>query len=410
MKKLRVLEIICVVFLFFAATAIASPAQVLTTLHSFNGTDGSYPIPGLVQGSDGNFYGTTFEGGTNCNAGCGTIFKITPGGALTVYSSDGANGCGFYPGLVQATDGNFYGAGTWCGAYGGGTVFKMTPEGTLTTLYSFGSQPNDGGNPTGTLVQAPDGNFYGTTYNGGTNRGCNFGEGCGVVFRVTPSGTLTTLYNFCSQTHCADGSNPRAGLVRATDGNFYGTTYAGGANGAGTVFKITPSGTLTTLYSFCSKGGCADGRYPEAALVQATDGNFYGTTYDATADGVANGDGTVFKITPSGTLTTLYSFSGPDGANPWAGLVQATDGNLYGTTSGGGANGRGTVFKITPGGTLTTLHNFDGSDGGGPSASLVQASDGNFYGTTAGGGANGDGTVFRLVSVRPCFSCSLQWK
>ncbi len=284
-------------------------------------------------------------------------------------------------------------------------VFKITPTGTLTTLYSFCAQSGctDGEYPVAGLVQGTDGNFYGTTPEGGANGG-------GTVFKITPTGTLTTLYSFCAQNNCADGANPAAGLVQATDGNFYGTTYAGGANGYGTVFKITPSGTLTTLYSFCSKGGCADGSYPEAGLVQATDGNLYGTTFAATFDGGANGDGTVFKITPSGTLTTLYSFSGPDGANPWAGLVQATDGNFYGTTYAGGANGDGTVFKTPLTGILTTLHSFDGTDGAGPEAGLVQATDGNFYGTTFYGGTNGAGTVFRLVSVGPCVFCPLEWR
>ena len=175
---------------------------------------------------------------------------------------------------------------------------------------------------------------------------------------------------------------PEAGLVQGSDGNFYGTTYVGGANGDGTVFKTTPSGTLTTLYSFAG----SDGDTPVAGLVQSRDGNFYGTT---SAGGVNDG-GTVFKITPSGTLTTLYSFAGngSDGANPFAELVQGSDGNFYGTTLSGGENNDGTVFKITPSGTLTTLYSFAGSDGDQAYAGLVQGSDGNFYGTTYAGGAN----------------------
>jgi uncharacterized repeat protein (TIGR03803 family) len=346
----------CILFVFCAATTIASPAQILTTLHSFDGTDGSLPAAGLVQASDGNLYGTTQFGGANC------------------------------------------------APYGCGTVLKITPSGTLTTLLSFDGA--DGGDPVAGLVQASDGNFYGTTYLGGAND-------AGTVFKITPSGTLTTLYSFCSQPNCTDGENPAAGLVQASDGNFYGTTYLGGANGDGTVFKITPSGTLTTLYNFCAQGGCADGAYPVAGLVQGTDGNFYGTT----GLGGADGDGTVFKITRSGTLTTLHSFDGNDGVEPFAGLVQGTDGNLYGTTEFGGANGDGTVFKITPSGTLTTPYNFCSqsgcADGEIPVAGLVQASDGNFYGTTKFGGANGNGTVFKLsvgitlspvqfVPVTPC--------
>jgi uncharacterized repeat protein (TIGR03803 family) len=208
------------------------------------------------------------------------------------------------------------------------------------------------------LVQGADGNFYGTTVEGGT-------IGAGTVFKITPTGTLTTLYSFCSQTNCSDGYDPFGGLVQATDGNFYGTTYTGGANGGGTIFKITPAGKLTTLHSFCSQT-CADGDNPIAALIQATDGNFYGTT----EFGGANADGTVFKITPAGKLTTLYSFCSPtdctDGANPYAGVTQATDGNFYGTAPYGGAYGAGTVFKITAGGKLTTLHSFDSDDGASP--------------------------------------------
>ena len=301
-----------------------------------------------------------------------------------------------------------------------------SPAQVLTTLHSFGgsstdcqSQPGCGSYPRAGLVQASDGNFYGTTEGSGGNNNCV--SGCGTVFKITPSATLTTLYRFCSQANCADGESPRAGLVQASDGNFYGTTSGGGggvycAFGCGTVFRITPSGTLTTLHSFNG----SDGVGPSAALVQATDGNVYGTTLFGGSGGCDSGCGTVFKITPSGALTTLHSFAGypTEGANPFAGLVQASDGNFYGTTYNGGANsscsppyyGCGTVFKITPSGTLTTLHSFNGSDGAGPTATQVQASDGNFYGTTYLGAAGNFGTVFRLVSVRPCFSCPLQWK
>ncbi len=253
-------------------------------------------------------------------------------------------------------------------------------------------------------MQASDGNFYGTASGGGANGG-------GTVFKITPSGTLTTLYNFCAQSGCADGETPYAGLVQASDGSFYGTTFSGGAHLGGTVFKITLSGTLTTLYNFCAaQSGCADGSYPTAGLVLASDRNFYGTT----EFGGGNGQGTVFKITPSGTLTTLYNFCAQsgcaDGSAPLAGLVQASDGNFYGTASGGGANGEGTVFKIPPSGALTTLNNFGAqsgcADGSFPTAALVQARDGNFYGTTVFGGVNGNnGTVFRLVPLRACLIC-----
>jgi uncharacterized repeat protein (TIGR03803 family) len=209
---------------------------------------------------------------------------------------------------------------------------------------------------------------------------------------------LTTLYSFCSQSGCTDGAYPYEALAEGTDGSFYGTTTLGGANGDGTVFKITPAGALTTLHSFDG----TDGTHPTAGLVEGTNGNFYGTTCGSgpACNGFSAGNGTVFEITPSGTLRTLHSFDGTDGANPFGGLVEGTDGNFYGTTTLGGANGEGTVFKITPGDTLTTLYNFCAqggcADGYYPYGALLQGTDGVFYGTTEEGGADGDGTVFSL--------------
>jgi len=413
------------VFVFCAVAAIAAPAQTLTTLHMFAGypSDGGAPNAGLVQATDGNFYGTTYAGGTsgNCQGGCGAVFRITSGGTLTIlHSFDFYHGASPSSALVQGTDGNFYGT-----TYGGGanqyygTVFKITPGGTFTLLYSFCAQTNcvDGSMPYAGLVRATDGNFYGTTLEGGSHTGCSLGSGsCGTVFKITPGGALTTIYNFCSQPNCADGGNPYAGLVQAGDGNFYGTTFDRGANGYGTVFKITPAGTLTTLYSFCSQSGCADGQYAYAGLVQASDGNFYGSTSGG-GGGQYHQGGTIFKITPSGTLTTIYNFcSQPtctDGDSSVARLLQAGDGAFYGTTLHGGANcmqnsGCGTVFSITSSGTLTTLHSFGDSDGKSPFGGLVQATDGNFYGAATYGanpactaGLGGCGTVFRLTGPPP---------
>jgi uncharacterized repeat protein (TIGR03803 family) len=397
----------CAAVLLWATAPIGLSAQTFTRLHSFDDTDGANPYAGLVQATGGNLYGTTQVGGV-CNSG--TVFKITPGGGPVKTLDNFCSQSGGNPdaALVQASGGNFYGTTTSYGANGQGTVFKITPSGTLTTLYSFCSQGGtactDGANPLGTLVQATGGNFYGTTGGGGAN-----GHG-GTVFKITPSGTLTTLYSFCSRTGCTDGANPLGTLVQATDGNFYGITYLGGSNDNGTVFRITRSGTLTTLYRFCSQSGCTDGADPEG-LVQATDGNFYGTTSGGGVNGTdcgSGGCGTVFRITPSGTLTTLYSVCSQtgctDGSLPYAGLVQATDGNFYGTTYHGGANNLGTVFKITPSGTLTTLYSFCSqggtacTDGATPIAGLVQDTNGNFYGTTENGGAKGQnyGTVFSL--------------
>jgi uncharacterized repeat protein (TIGR03803 family) len=349
-------------------------AGMLTTLYNFCSqagcTDGQSPSAGLVLGTDGNFYGTTEYGG---NLGAGTVFKITPGGTLTtLHSFCAQTGCtdGAYPyaSLIEGTDGNFYGTtlggglyppplGSECYVYGTsgdgcGTVFKITPGGTLTTLYSFCSQLNnygcaDGALPYGSLVQGADGNFYGTTVIGGAED-CSAG-GCGTVFKITPSGTLNTLHSFCSQAGCSDGTNPKGGLVQGSDGNFYGTTLLWGTHDGGTVFMMTPAGQLTTLYDFCSRTNCTDGGAPEAGLIQATDGNFYGTTYG----GGANSGGTVFKITRGGRLTTLYSFCSQtnctDGENPYDSLVQGTGGEFGGTTYAGGDENEGTVFGLSVG-------------------------------------------------------------
>jgi uncharacterized repeat protein (TIGR03803 family) len=283
---------------------------------------------------------------------------------------------------------------------------------TLTTLANFDGA--NGSNPySGSLIQGTNGNFYGTTAGGGANNDpvCASDDGlvgCGTVFEITPEGTLTTLYSFCAQKNCTDGDGPFAGLLQATNGNFYGTTVYGGANGSGTVFEITLGGKLTTLYSFCVQTSCADGSFPIAGLVQGTDGSFYGTTILGGASNV----GTVFEITLGGALTTLHSFDVTDGGQPSGGLIQATDGNFYGTTGIGGNGdctlGCGTVFEMVPSGALTTLHSFDGADGDIP-LGPVQATDGSFYGTTSGGGVNanctsltGCGTIFSLsVALGP---------
>ena len=326
------------------ATAMALPAQTFTTLFSFDGTQGAQPAATLLQATDGKLYGTTIWGG-------------------------------------------------WTGA-NIGTVFNSGQSGTLTTLYSFCAQVDcpDGSQPSATLVQAPDGEFYGTTASGGAT-------GQGTVFKITAAGTLTTLYSFCSRHGyaCLDGANP-SGLIQAENGDLYGTTAVGGAHGVGTISKITPDGALTSLYNFCSKPACADGRNPYTGLTQAVDGNFYGTT-----NGDANSDGTIFRFTPGGTLTTLHTFNGKDGAAPNA-LLQATDGSLFGTTKGGGNTDNGTVFTISPNGALATLHSFCAEDqascrdGRNPTG-LMQATDGNFYGTAFAGGAEGYGTIFKITAA-----------
>jgi uncharacterized repeat protein (TIGR03803 family) len=385
------------VLAFLLASAVITTqvayAQTFITLHSFFGGDGDNPNAGLIQATDGNLYGTTYNGG---DYGLGAVFQITPSGTLTVvHSFDGTDGANPYAGVIQASDGNFYGTtgyGGPQGQYGGGTIFRITPSGTFTTLYSFcshGGSCTGGSVPLAGLVQASDGNFYGTTFYGGSHDH-------GTVFQITPSGTLTRLHSFCSQSACADGGGPSAALIQATDGNLYGTTFYGTHYQWGTVFQITLSGTLTTLHTFCSPGGCPDGAGSYAPLVQAKDGNLYGTT----SGGGTYGGGTIFKITLGGTLTTLHSFCSQngcaDGKYPEAGLMQAASGNLYGTTTRGGADGYGTIFQITLSGTLTTLHRFDSTDGKYPKGGLVQAINRDLYGTTYLGGADNLGTVFSL--------------
>jgi len=392
---------------FLIASAIPSSAQIFTPLLSFAGTNGSQPFSSLIQGDDGNFYGTTTIGGTStvCSNGCGTVFVLTPAGELTtLYSFVGTDGAFPVARIVQATDGDFYGTTSSGGslncAGGCGTVFKITPTGVLTTLHTFVG--TDGNGPNAALIQATDGNLYGVTIYGGANT-CIGSPGCGTVFKITLSGTLTTLHNF----NGADGSAPLDGLIQATNGKLYGTTGFGGANnvcgtniGCGTVFSMTTGGTLSTLYSFCAQSGCKDGTGPNTRLVQGTDGKFYGTTFRG---GISGDFGTIFVLTSAGSLRTLHRFIGQDGFDP-AELLQGSDGNFYGTAKFGGntncPSDCGTVFKITIRGVMTSLHRFHGNDGANPYGGLVQAADGTFYGTTAFGGANGDGTIFRL-SVAP---------
>ncbi len=404
--------------MLFCASVTTVPAQTLHTLVGFNGINGSSPQASLVQGVDGNFYSVTEYGGTNNQ---GTLFKMTPQGELTTlysfcslgsYCPDGSFPLG---GLVQGTDGNFYGTATeGGGAFNTwGTIFKISSEGLLTTLHSFLFVTAV---PRGTLVQGSDGNFYGTTWQGGVNSACFDGNarGCGTVFKITPDGIFTTLYSFCAQSLCTDGANPVAGLVQGSDGNFYGTTYLGGSSttcaggGCGTVFKITPAGGLTTLHSFCIQSGCPDGMYINAGLVLSSDGNFYGT---ASEGGTGTG-GTVFKISPNGRFTTLYSFCSQvgcaDGGLPLSALVQGHDDRLYGTTSAGGTKAAGTIFAIRSNRQLTTLYTFCSRgvypyclDGIAPVAALVQGSNGKFYGTTKGRTVkscihNDCGTIFTL--------------
>ena len=376
---------------FFAvlSPSIAVCAQ-FTTLHSFTGgAGGDYPLAGLIQGSDGRLYGTVEAGGAN-NAG--TVFAIkTDGTGFTTLHSFTGGADGGYPsaGLIQGSDGRLYGTALGGGTNNAGTVFAIKTDGTgFTTLYSF-TNGADGGYSQAGLIQGSDGRLYGTANGGGT--GPNY---AGTIFAVKTDGTgFTTLYSF---TGGADGGYPVAGLIQGSDGRLYSTEPNGGPDYVGTVFAIKTDGTgFTTLYTFTNG---ADGGYPQAGLIQGSDGRLYGTA----ANGGVITEGSVFAIKTDGTgFTTLYSFTGgADSGYPVAGLIQGSDGRLYGTTeSGGGGNDYGSVFALNTDGTgFTTLYSFtNGADGSYPVAGLIQGSDGRFYSTALEGGTNNKGTVFALL-------------
>jgi uncharacterized repeat protein (TIGR03803 family) len=414
-----------------ALSASFIPAQAqLTQLSPFlynanttsNYPDGETPYAELIQGADGNYYTTTFAGGSGAcpddveglTPGCGAVVKITPGGVLSVLYSfpfDAGNNTtpnGMFPvaGLLQGPDGNFYGVASGGGSsgtdfcqpgpeiFGCGTIFKLTPSGHFTLLYSFcggfgcGSYPPDGADPRGRLAFGPDGNLYGTTQQGGEY---NFGFNSGTIFRISPSGAYALIHTFSGFSGTGDGAQPAAGLTLASNGEFYGTTQFGGAFGNGTVFKMNLAGTVTVLYSFASDD--TNGTEPMSALIQASDGNLYGTCYS----GGAYGGGTVFLISTSGVIKKIYDFAPPTGNvgyNPRAGVIQASDGNLYGTAGQGGGDDSGAIYQLTLGGVATLEGSFTPALGYAPTGALLQGSDGRLYVTTQdGGGTNSQGAI-----------------
>jgi uncharacterized repeat protein (TIGR03803 family) len=372
---------------------VSSNGAVNTVYTFTNGVDGAFPQAGLFLASDGNFYGTTVQGGTN---GTGALFRMTPGGVFnSLYSfsalpQSGQNQDGAYPGasLVQADDGNLYGTASAGGTNGSGTLFKISLGGSFQLVYAFSAldtngQNSEGSNPEAALIQGTDANLYGTAYGGGSS-------GFGTVFSYNVAQIqISSVYSF---KNAADGANPMAALVQARDGYYYGTASQGGSETNGALFKISGKGEFTSLHSF---SGETEGANPLAPLVQGTNGSFYGTCANS-----GSGFGTVFEATTNGTVTPLYAFTGEnDGANPAAGLVQAADGVFFGTTSGGGSNNLGAVFSITSKEAFTPVMSFmGGGDGSNPQAPLVQGTNGNFYGTTYEGGADGYGVVFELTT------------
>lgn len=406
--RLRVQIIVCACLaLLSAAPATRAQAQTFAVLHGFAGApnDGAIPAAGLVMDAAGNLYGTTAFGGlANCGAlgetGCGTVFKLDPSGSETVlHEFAGADGAFPAAGLLMDSAGNLYGTTVnggsvgFCGNFGCGTVFKLSPAGIFTVLYAF-SGGSDGGNPTAGLISDAAGNLYGTTGFGG-----NFG--IGVVFKLDPTNHETVLHTF----NGADGAEPSAPLIMDSAGNLYGTTFRGGSADSGTIFELNPStGALSTLHTFT---GASEGGHLGAGLLMDSGGNLYSIT----ESGGANGAGTVFKLVPAtGVLTVLHSFTGgADGGNvplegiPGAGLIMDAPGNLYGATFRGGTASLGVVFKLdSVTSNETVLYNFTGgTDGSGPLAPLFMDAAGNLYGTASSLMASGFGAVFKLSVQTP---------
>ena len=392
----------------------ASQAASFHVVHSFaGGSDGAYPDAGLTMDVAGNFYGTT-RGTTSGSGWNGTVYMLSPSGSgwtvTTLYEfAGGTDGDQPIGRVLIGPDGSLYGTtfrggGSGCGGFGCGTVFKLSNSGghwTEAVLYRF-TGGTDGAEPSDDLARDSAGAIYGTASSGGVLHSCG-GPGCGVVWKLTPSGsgwTEAALYQF----HNTDGAVPTGGVILDHSGSLYGVTFLGGTNNFGTVFQLTPSGsgcTQKVLYNF---NNGTDGKYPNTGLVLDTSGSLYGTT---SMGGTGLG-GTVFELTPSGsdwTFSTLDSLSGGDGPSHGS-LTLDAGGNLYGTTAQDGSQRWGSAFKLTPshdGWTYTSLYDFTGGDDGlQPESNLTFDMKGDLFGTTLGGGTNGYGVVFEISGVGPC--------
>jgi len=376
---------------FLLCAGAMAGAQTVTTLYSFVGgkTSGANPwYVTLVQGTNGQLYGTTYNGGSK---GLGTFFEVTTSGTLTVLHSfaggktDGANPTG---GLTLGTDGNFYGTTQQGGSESQGVAYKMTTAGTITILHSFNSA-TDGAFPWGPPIEGTDGNFYGTASGGK-------GED-GLVYKITSSGTYSTIYTFTS----TSGTYPIAPPTQGTDGYLYIPVSLGGTDECGTIVQLTTAGVLNNSYDFpCGAGGA----FPIGPLVQAANGDFYSTTQD----GGTNGEGTIYQLTTSMDVTILHSFGAlfGDGEYPGAGLLLATDGNYYGSTAEGGTYDDGILFNTTVGGVYTQLYSFNNSSNlmqMSPLSPPVQDTNGTLYGVTEFGGTDNEGTIYSLNMNLPAF-------
>jgi uncharacterized repeat protein (TIGR03803 family) len=363
------------VSLLFVALSTSVGAQTLELIYSFTNSFSAPRNPtggGLLCGPDGNFYGTTEYGG---EGGFGTVFKLTPAGALTTLATFGPSTGGVpLGGVTFGPDGNLYGTTSFPKS----TIFKVSTNGGLLEQFIL----TNGGGHAG-VTFGPDGTIYGTTISGGANSN-------GTVYRLDTNGLFTTLYSFDATINFTNvsGSTPYGGLTWGPDGNLYGTTFEGGPYQDGTVFRITTNGEFSALSNFTY----TNGQNPQATMIVGPGGAMYGTTLNG-------GDGVVFRLTTNGVLTVLTSFNEFDGASPEAGVIFGPDGNLYGTTSTGGTGYFGTVFRLTTNGSLTTLANFNNTNGSYPETSLTFGLDGQLYGTTWSGdqsGTNAEGEVFRL--------------
>jgi len=391
--------------------------------YSFIGdTDGAQPAAALVRDAHGNLYGTTQYAGdlagcvVGSSTGCGTVFRIDPSGnyAVLYAFTGGTDGASPMAGLLRDAEGNLYGTTTSGGA-GFGVVFMLDPMGNEHVLHTFNGA--DGDTPTAGLIMDSEGNLYGTTLGGG-NLQCSR-RGCGVVFKIDHStGQESILYAF----NGSDGRLPSADLIRDEAGNLYGTTFIGGANNYGVVFRVDPDGHETVLHDFT---GGTDGARSTGALIRDDEGNLYGTTnYGGNVNECVNGAdvgcGVVFKLDRNGIETVLYTFTGgSDGATPFAGVMRDHNGNLYGTTIAGGGFygalcagfGCGVVFKLDQTGQQTVLYTFEGgADGGNPFGGLIEDSNGKLYGAATLGGnfyvsqgwcaTLGCGVVFEISACR----------
>jgi uncharacterized repeat protein (TIGR03803 family) len=372
--KEQVAVVRAVVFIVLASFALSSAnAQTFTDLANLNGAGSlGLPISTLAQGRDAELYGLCY--GTSLTGG--SVFKLTTSGGTDVLYTF-TTGAAPLAGVTLATDGNYYGTTGGGGTYADGVLFRISADGVYSVLHNFSGA--DGANPAASPIQATDGNLYGTT--SGTA-----GAFLPTIYKYSLSGKFTTIATLNS----ADGEIVE-GLIQGSDGNLYGLAQAGGAYKNGTIFKVSTAGVLLSVYSF--PGGKL-GAVPVGSLIQASDGYFYGAAY--TGGSGVFGNGTVFRMSPAGKVSTLYTFHGAsDGQNPFAGLVQATDGKLYGTTSFGGAYTDGTIFQITTAGAFKELYSFTGTSGN-SGEGLMQHTNGLFYGATEGGGTYGDGVVYSL--------------